>query len=65
MTGTDLLLAAAVLVLVAWGLLALARRAERFRRSGAAVTYGVLGAWACSGAFSCVLAACYLIGSTR
>jgi hypothetical protein len=56
------LIAAALLAALAWGLFALARRAERFRRSGAAVTYATLGAWACSGVFSCILAAAYLAG---
>lgn len=65
MTASGLLLAAAAFVALAWALFVLARRAERFRRSGAAVVYGTLGAWACSGAFSCTLAACYLIGSAR
>jgi hypothetical protein len=64
-TASGLIYAAAVLAALGVALLALARRAERFGRGGPAVTYGVLGAWADSGAFSCALGACYVIGSAR
>lgn len=56
------LAAAVLLALLAFALLAWARRAERFDRSGVAVTVAVLGAWAASGAVSCALAAAALEG---